>query len=113
VDIKLLTGRYAAQIAGVLSCGGRMLIFGSLPKICHAGEMTSYLYERKVRIGAFKSERKANKLKAQLQRKYPGSSVIEFPGEASYRVRIRLEGDNREQAERIASRCAPPKARRF
>jgi hypothetical protein len=50
VDIELLTERYAAQIAGVLSCWDRVLVFGTLPKICYAGGMTSYLYERKVRI---------------------------------------------------------------
>lgn len=50
MDIELLTERYAAQIAGVLSCWDRLLVFGSLPKICYAGGMTSYLYERKVRI---------------------------------------------------------------
>ena len=27
-----------------------MLIFGTLPKICYAGGMTSYLYERQIRI---------------------------------------------------------------
>ncbi|MHB8390558.1 MAG: hypothetical protein ACYDBH_13425 [Acidobacteriaceae bacterium] len=50
MDIELLTERYAAQIAGVLSCWDRVLIFGALPKICYAGGMTSYLYERKIRI---------------------------------------------------------------
>jgi hypothetical protein len=50
VDIEVLTERYAAQIAGVLSCCDRVLVFGTLPKICYAGGMTSYLYERKVRI---------------------------------------------------------------
>jgi hypothetical protein len=50
VDIELLTERYATQIAGVLSCWDWILIFGTLPKICYAGGMTSYLYERKVRI---------------------------------------------------------------
>jgi hypothetical protein len=50
VDITLLTERYAAQIAGVLSCWDRVLIFGTLPKICLAAGMTSYLYERQVRI---------------------------------------------------------------
>ena len=34
-----------------------------------------------VQIGAFKSQRKAEKLKAQLLRKYPGSHVIDFAGE--------------------------------
>ncbi len=60
-----------------------------------------------VQIGAFTSERKAEKLKQQLLRKYPDSHVIEFPGEKSYWVRIRPEGDNREQAEFIARHLRP------
>jgi rare lipoprotein A len=60
-----------------------------------------------VQIGAFTSERKAKKFKAQLLRKYPDASVIEFPGEASYWVRIRPQGDNREQAQSIARRLRP------
>jgi rare lipoprotein A len=66
-----------------------------------------------VQIGAFTSEHKATKLKAQLLRKYPGASVIEFPGEDSYWVRIRPEGDNREQAERIAHRLRPAEGDAF
>ena len=67
-----------------------------------------------VQIGAFHSEREANRLKEQLLRKYPGANVIEFPGEDSYWVRIRPEGDNREQAEFIARQLRPqPRARRF
>ncbi|HUX28927.1 MAG TPA: hypothetical protein VMV39_09065 [Terracidiphilus sp.] len=50
MDIELLTERHAAQIAGELSCWDQVLIFGTLPKICYAGGMISYLYERKVRI---------------------------------------------------------------
>jgi len=57
-----------------------------------------------VQIGAFKEERIAIKLKKQLLRKYPDANVIEFPGEKSYWVRIRPAGDDREQAEHIASR---------
>jgi rare lipoprotein A len=66
-----------------------------------------------VQIGAFTSARKANKLKAQLERKYPDAKVIEFPGEASYWVRIRPEGDNREQAERIARKLHPAEGKAF
>ncbi len=50
MDIELLTGRHVAQSAGVLSCWDRVLVFATLPKICYAGGMTSYLHERKVRI---------------------------------------------------------------
>jgi len=50
VGIELLTERYAQEIEGVLSCWDRMLIFGTLPKICFAGGMTSYLYEHQIKI---------------------------------------------------------------
>ena len=63
-----------------------------------------------VQIGAFKSERKAEKLKNDLLRRYPNSNVIEFPGEDSYWVRIRPQGDNREQAEAIARHLRPSDA---
>jgi rare lipoprotein A len=60
-----------------------------------------------VQIGPFKSERKATHFKKELIDDYPGSRVIEFPGERSYWVRIRPAGDNREQAEEIARRIRP------
>jgi rare lipoprotein A len=63
-----------------------------------------------VQIGAFHNEDKAIKLKEQLLRKYPSSSVIEFPGQDSFWVRIRPQGDNREQAEFIAAHLRPAEA---
>jgi len=68
-----------------------------------------------VQIGAFKSELRAEKLKKDLLHKYPDSTVIEFPGEDSYWVRIRPVGDNREQAESIARHLRPsdPQAEAF
>jgi hypothetical protein len=48
--IELLTERHGDQIAGVLGCWDRMLIIGTLPKICFAGGMTSFLFERNIRI---------------------------------------------------------------
>jgi rare lipoprotein A len=61
-----------------------------------------------VQIGAFRSEHQAIKLKSQLVTRYPDASVIEFPGqESSYWVRIRPQGDNREQAEFIARQLRP------
>ena len=50
MGVDLLTERHAAQIAGVLGCWDRILVFGTLPKICFAGRMTSFLYERNIRI---------------------------------------------------------------
>jgi rare lipoprotein A len=66
-----------------------------------------------VQIGAFKSHHKAKKLKAQLEHKYPNANVIEFPGDDSYWVRIRPEGDNREQAESIARKLRPAQGEAF
>lgn len=60
-----------------------------------------------VQIGAFHKERDALKLKEQLMRKYSEANVIEFPGEKSYWVRIRPEGDDRKMAEYIAQHLQP------
>jgi rare lipoprotein A len=66
-----------------------------------------------VQIGAFTSEHRALKLKQQLIDRYPGSQVIEFPGENHYWVRIRPQGDNREQAEFIADHLHPAEGDAF
>jgi len=50
VGVELLTERLKEQIAGVLGCWDRVLIFGTLPRICYAEGMTSYLYAKQVRI---------------------------------------------------------------
>ena len=50
MGIELLTERHRGQISGELSCYDRVLLFGTLPKICYAEGMTSYMYERKMRI---------------------------------------------------------------
>jgi rare lipoprotein A len=60
-----------------------------------------------VQIGPLTSRKKAIRLKAKLLEKYRGSRVIEFPGERSFWVRIRPEGDDREQAEQMASHIDP------
>ena len=66
-----------------------------------------------VQIGAFKSEVKARRLKERLLSMYPEANVIEFPGEDSFWVRIRPEGDNREQAEYIARHLRPVEGEAF
>jgi len=55
-----------------------------------------------VQIGAFHNEEDALDLKQRLLNQYPGSNVIEFPGENSWWVRIRPQGDDRQTAEYIA-----------
>lgn len=89
------TGVYRAGLTRV-----RMEVYSSPKPIDTGGRWC-------VQVGAFKSERKAKKLKAQLLRKYPAANVIEFPGVDSYWVRIRPQGDDRQQASLIARRLRP------
>jgi rare lipoprotein A len=60
-----------------------------------------------VQIGAYKSETKAERMKAALLHAYPDANVIEFPGEKSFWVRIRPHGDDRALAEQIMHRVRP------
>jgi rare lipoprotein A len=89
------TGIYRAGTAQV-----RLDVYQT-PKPIHTGGRWC------VQIGAFKSEHDAERLKSELLRRFPTSNVIEFPGQDSYWVRIRPEGDNREQAEFIAHHIPP------
>ena len=50
MGVELLTERYQGQIAGVLSCYDRIIIQGTLPKWCYASGMTSYFYERQIKV---------------------------------------------------------------
>ncbi len=47
---QVLIERYRDRLAGVLSCCDRIVITGTLPGVCYAGGMTSFLYARGVRI---------------------------------------------------------------
>lgn len=46
----LLTERYAPQIAGVLSCYDRIVIIGTVPGICYAEGMATYLRVHGIRL---------------------------------------------------------------
>jgi hypothetical protein len=48
--MELLTERYADKIAGILSCYDRVVITGTLPQICYAPGITSWLYAHAIRI---------------------------------------------------------------
>ena len=94
MDIALLTERYATQIAGVLSCWDRVLIFGTLPKICFAAGMTSYLYERKVRIFDYPrfAEPFRNELRENAERLAAESGLeIEFIRKRNFRKEDRIK----------------------
>jgi hypothetical protein len=47
---QMLTERYRDRLSGVLSCYDRIVITGTLPGICYAGGMSSFLYAKGIRI---------------------------------------------------------------
>jgi rare lipoprotein A len=95
------TGIYRAGLARV-----RLEVYQTPKSIATGGRWC-------VQIGAFHNEHQAIKLKEELLRKYPGANVIEFSGEDSYWVRIRPEGDDREEAEMIAHNLRPQEGEAF
>jgi hypothetical protein len=50
MGLTQLTERHADEIAGVLSCYDRVLVFGTLPGVCYAAGMTAHLYAHQIRI---------------------------------------------------------------
>jgi len=48
--MQMLTERYRERLHGVLSCYDRIVITGTLPGICYAAGMTSFLYAKGIRI---------------------------------------------------------------
>lgn len=57
-----------------------------------------------VQIGAFHSKRAAHKLEKKLQNRYENANVIAFTGPTGEWVRIRPPGDDKRQAEEVASK---------
>jgi rare lipoprotein A len=95
------TGVYGAGLAMV-----RMDVYATPKPIDIGGRWC-------VQIGAFHDENDAIDLKQRLLLLYPGSTVIEFPGENSFWVRIRPQGDDRATAEYIARHVQPTEGAAF
>jgi hypothetical protein len=63
--VALLTERYADQIAGVVSCYDRLIIMGTLPGVCYAEGMATYLRTHGIRL--FDYARFAEPLRAEIR----------------------------------------------
>jgi len=48
--MTLLTDRYAARIAGGVSCDNHIVIIGTLPGVCDAEGMAAYLCSHGIRL---------------------------------------------------------------
>ncbi|MGB8262167.1 MAG: septal ring lytic transglycosylase RlpA family protein [Terracidiphilus sp.] len=99
----------AAKATGVFRVGTaqvRVDVYQTPKPINHGGRWC-------VQIGAFTNEHQALRLKSKLMSAYPDAQVIEFPGEASYWVRIRPQGDDRQMSEYIAQHLRPAEGEAF
>jgi hypothetical protein len=94
MGLILLTERHANQIAGVLGCWDRILVFGTLPKICFAGGMTALLYERKIRIFDYAkfAEPFRNRIRENAEQMAAAAGIeIEFIRKRNFRKEDRVK----------------------
>ena len=94
MGIELITERHAGQIEGALGCWDRMLIFGTLPGVCFARGMTSFLYEHKIRIFDYPkfAEPFRNRLRENAERLAKEAGVeIEFIRKRNFRKEDRVK----------------------
>ena len=99
---ELLTERHAKEIAGILGCWDRMLMFGTIPGICFAGGMTSYLYERGIRIFDYPkfAEPFRNRLRENAEQVAAEAGVpIEFIRKRDFRKEDRVKAILAERGE--------------
>ena len=89
-----LLERYAEQIEGQLECLDRVVITGTLPGLCFAGGMTSFLYSRGIRI--FDYTRFAQPLRDQICHNAERSAT-----EAGLKIEYIRSKKNFRQEERI------------
>ncbi len=86
--MELLTSTYKEKISGVLSCFDRLIITGTLPQICYAQGMTSYLCGQGERIFDYPkfAEPFKNQLRANAQQIAKGNNIeIEFVAKSHIR----------------------------
>lgn len=86
--MELLTTTYKDKISGVLSCFDRIILTGTLPQICYAQGMTSYLYSKGVRIFDYAhfAEPFKDDLRANAERRAKDNGIeIEFVAKSHIR----------------------------
>jgi hypothetical protein len=101
--MELLTETYKDKISCVLSCYDRLILTGTLPQISHSQGMTSYLYEKGIRIFDYPkfAEPFKDAIRANAERIAQENGIkIEFIGKADVRKesiiseKIRERGDH-------------------
>jgi len=89
-----LLERHSDKIRGVISCFDRVVIHGTLPGICYAAGMTSYLHRNKVRIFDYPrfAQGLRDEIRANAERLAEEHGVqIEFVRKANFRKEERIK----------------------
>lgn len=89
--MELLTISHKKHISGVLNCFDRLIFTGTLPQICYAQGMTSYLYANKIRIFDYPkfAEPYKNKLRENAEKLACEHNIeIEFVAKAHIRKEV-------------------------
>jgi hypothetical protein len=91
---QTILDRYSKQIEGVLSCFDRVIIQGTLPGLCFAEGMTSYLKAHQVRIFDYPrfAEPYRDQLRANAERLAQEHGIeIEFMRKSTFRKEARIK----------------------
>jgi hypothetical protein len=91
---QTILDRYSKQIEGVLSCFDRVVIRGTLPGLCFAAGMTSYLNQQGIRIFDYPrfAEPLRDEIRANAERLAAESGVeIEFMRKSTSRKEDRIQ----------------------
>jgi hypothetical protein len=89
-----LVDRYQDKIAGVLSCWDRVIIRGTLPGLCYAAGMTSYLSTQRIRIFDYPrfAEPLRDEVRANAEKLAAKAGIeIEFMRKSSSRKEARIK----------------------
>jgi hypothetical protein len=99
---KTLAEKYNNKIHGVLNCYDRIVITGTLPGLCYAQGMTSYLYSQHIRI--FDYPQFASPLRDQIRKNAEAIAdknniTIEFIRKQSFRKEKRVKQIIKERGD--------------
>jgi hypothetical protein len=100
--MNLFINRHADKINGVISCYDRVIISGTVPGICYAQGMTSYLYVNRIRI--FDYPKWAQPLRDEIRQNAEQLAAqnglkIEFIRKNNFRKEARVREMLRERGE--------------
>lgn len=109
MSTKLITDRYASEVAGVLKCYDRVIIGGYLEPFGYAKGMTSYLYRNQIRIFDYPkqfAEPLRDKIRSNAQEIAEEQGLeIEFVSKSKLRKEDRVQAILKERGNKPGLVC--------